>query len=157
LEDYDSFEEITIEAIDDTRSYIKLTSLQEGLGSLLGVIMPTSGCPLLKPLRPMVRFHLPFVTLEEMEYRMVSMYLFAQYLRQQNGKQADWSLDELQNIYRKVNDVNKAFAIRMQQASKRDAGINAIVILDCFAKSIPMGIRRMMKDFTPIFAPLLDE
>jgi len=151
-----SFEVTTIEATDDTRSYTKVTSVQEGLGSLIGIIMPTCGCPLLKPLRPMVRFHLPFVSFEELEYRMVSMYLFAQYLRQQNGKQPDWALEKLQDIYKKISAVNLAFAKRMPTVTNGDAGINAIVILDCFAQSVPKAILKMMKEFNPIFAPLLD-
>ncbi|MDD2365134.1 MAG: hypothetical protein PHN84_03120 [Desulfuromonadaceae bacterium] len=155
LQEYDSFEEVTIEVVDFMRSYVKETSLQDGLGSLMGIIMPTGGCPLLKPLRPMVRFHLPFASLEEMEYRMVSMYLFAQYLRQQNGEEPDWTLDGLQDIYKKVSDVNKSFAYRVSTSSKGDVGINAIIILDCFAKTVPKAIQNMMKDFETIFAPHL--
>lgn len=156
LQGHDSFEEVTIEVIDDTRSYIKETSLQDGLGSLMGIIMPTGGCPLLKPLRPMVRFHLPFASLEEMEYRMVSMYLFAQYLRQQNGEDPDWSLKGLEEIYKRVSDVNKSFAYRVSSASNSDVGINAIIILDCFAKTVPKAIQGTMKEFKGIFYSYLE-
>jgi hypothetical protein len=152
LQGRDSFEEVTIQVIDDTRSYIKETSLQDGLGSLMGIVMPTGGCPLLKPLRPMVRFHLPFTSLEEMEYRMVSMYLFAQYLRLQNGEEPDWALEGLKEIYKGVSDVNNSFACRVSSASNSDAGKNAIIILDCFAKTVPKAIQNMMKDFRVIFA-----
>jgi hypothetical protein len=151
LQGYDSYEDVTVEVIDSIRSYRKETSLQDGLGSLMGLVMPTGGCPLLQPLRPMVRFHLPFASLEEMEYRMVSMYLFAQYLRQQNGEHADWTLDGLQAIYEKVIEVNKAFSDRVRTAFHSDAGINSIIILDCFAQTIPKAIQNTMRDFNKFF------
>ena len=59
--------------------------VQMGVSSLLGVIMTTSGCPIMAQLKPMVRFHLPFASLEETIFRMVSMHLVAQYLRHQDG------------------------------------------------------------------------
>lgn len=59
----------------EERTYSKDTLLQQGLASLLGIVMTTSGCPVLEPLKPMVRFHLPFATLTETVYRMVSMCL----------------------------------------------------------------------------------
>ncbi|HXE98210.1 MAG TPA: hypothetical protein VN642_17540 [Dongiaceae bacterium] len=156
IQNYNSFDEVTVEVIDAVRSYIKDTSLQDGLGSLMGIVMATGGCPILKPLRPMVRFHLPFATLEEMEFRMVSMYLFAQYLRQQHGDTCDWTLEGLKDIYKKVNDVNRSFSHRVSLASNSEAAKNAIIILDCFAKTVPKSIENMMKDFRTTFAPVLD-
>lgn len=149
--DHNSYDEVTVEVNDGRRSYLKDTSLQDGLGSLVGIIMATGGCPVLKPLRPMVRFHLPFASLEETEFRMVSMYLVAQYIRQKKGGQPDWSLDGLQAIYDRVQDVNKSFADRIRSASGNDAGVNAIVILDCFARAVPFAIRTMMRDYEKYF------
>lgn len=146
-----SYDDVTVEVVDSRRSYIKETSLQEGLGSLVGIIMASGGCPVLAPLRPMVRYHLPFATLEETEFRMISMYLVAQYLRQKNGKQPDWSLEGLQAIYDKVRDVNQSFAKRIRAASRNDVGVNAIIILDCFAKAVPSAIRSLMKDYEKYF------
>lgn len=151
LHDHNSYDEVTIEVIDSRRSYLKDTSLQDGLGSLVGIIMASGGCPVLEPLRPMVRFHLPFASLEETEFRMVSMYLVAQYIRQKRGGQPDWSLDGLQAIYDRVQAVNKSFAERIRSASGNDAGVNAIVILDCFAKAVPFAIRTMMRDYEKYF------
>jgi hypothetical protein len=142
-----SCDEVTVEVVDSRRRYIKDTSLQEGLGSLTGIIMVTSGCPVLAPLRPMVRFHLPFASMEETEFRMISMYLVAQYMRGKKGKQPDWTLGGLQAIYDRVQNVNHYFANRIREASEKDASINAIVILDCFAKAVPLAIKSMMKDY----------
>jgi hypothetical protein len=148
---HNSYDDVTVEVVDSRRSYLKETSLQDGLGSLVGIVMATGGCPVLAPLRPMVRFHLPFATLEETEFRMISMYLVAQYLRQKNGMQPDWSLDGLQAIYDRVKDVNQSFAKRIRSASSNDAGVNAIIILDCFAKAIPFAIRTLVKDYEKYF------
>lgn len=149
--DHNSYDEATVEVSDGRRSYLKDTSLQDGLGSLVGIIMASGGCPVLEPLRPMVRFHLPFASLEETEFRMVSMYLVAQYIRQKGGGRPDWSLDGLQAIYDRVQDVNRSFADRIRSASGNDAGVNAIVILDCFARAVPFAIRTMMRDYEKYF------
>ena len=156
LEGYNSFDEVTVDVVTSARSYRKETSLQEGLGSLFGIIMPTSGCPLLAPFRPMVYFHLPFASLEEVEYRMVSMYLFAQYLRQQNGMSVDWGLDGFHEIYRKVDEVNSAFSRRVSSLSSGDAVKNALIILDCLAKTVPRAMQHVMKDFHTIFAAYIE-
>lgn len=148
---HNSYDEVTVEVIDSRRRYIKETSPQEGLGSLIGIIMTTSGCPVLAPLKPMVRFHLPFATLEETEFRMISMYLVAQYICMTKGKQPDWTLDGLHAIYDKVQDVNQSFAKRIRAASQNDVSINAIIILDCFAQAVPFAIRTYMKDFEKYF------
>ena len=155
FKNHNSYDEVTVEVVDSRRSYHKKTSLQEGLGSLVGIIMATGGCPVLAPLRPMVRFHLPFATMEETEFRMISMYLVAQFIRQKKGMQPDWTLEGLQAIYNKVCGVNQSFAKRIRAAAQNDVGINAIVILDCFAKAVPFAIRTLMKDYEKNFDELL--
>jgi len=149
--EHNSYDNVTVEVIDSRRHYLKETSPQEGLGSLIGIIMTTGGCPVMAPLRPMVRFHLPFATLEETEFRMISMYLVSQYLLMKKGKEPDWSLDGLQAIYDRVRDVNLSFAKRIRSASQNDVGVNAVIILDCFAQAIPFAIRTLMKDYEKYF------
>lgn len=149
--DLRSYDEVVVDVKDSIRSYQKETSLQEGLGSLYGLIMAAGGCPVLAPLRPMVRFHLPFASVEETEFRMISMYLVAQFLKQNKGEKADWSLDELQLIYDRVGKVNKAFAKRIREVYANDAGANAISILDCFAAAVPVAIRNMLQEYEKHF------
>ncbi|MDD5284799.1 MAG: hypothetical protein PHD54_02985 [Desulfuromonadaceae bacterium] len=151
--EHNSFDEVAVEVTENRRRYLKQTSLQEGLSSLLGVIMAAGGCPVLEPLRPMVRFHLPFATIEETEFRMVSMYLVAQFLRQKRGEQPDWALDGLQTIYARIQEVNTSFVKRIRAAGENDAGINAIVILDCFAHAVPYAVKTLMRDYEKYFAP----
>lgn len=151
FQDYDSYEDVTIEVSDSRRRYLKETSLQNGLGSLMGIIMVTGGCPVMDPLRPLVRFHLPFASMDETEFRIVSMYLIAQYFKQKKGKAPDWSLNGLQAIYNKVQDVNKCFAERLRSANKKDASINALIILDCFAKGVPFAVKTTLREYEKHF------
>ena len=51
---------VTVETPE--RTYMKETTLQKGLSSIIGIYMVTSNCPVMDKLRPMVRFHLPFAT-----------------------------------------------------------------------------------------------
>ena len=131
-----SYENVSVSVATDERTFSKDTTVQIGLSSLLGIVMATSGCPVTAYLKPMVRFHLPFATLEETVYRMASMYLAAQYFRNQEGKQAEFSLAGLAKIYENVSTLNNAFAERLNLAAKKDANVNALVNLDCFANFI---------------------
>ncbi len=145
--DYDSFETVTVEVSDSQRRYLKETSLQNGLGPLIGIVMATGGCPVMAPLRPLVRFHLPFASMEETEFRIVSMYLVAQYFRAKKGEEPDWTLEGLQLIYDRVREVNRSFADRIRFATSKDASVNAIIILDCFAKAVPFAVRTALRDY----------
>jgi hypothetical protein len=76
-----SYQTARIRVETEERTYFKETSVQHGLSSLLGIIMPASGCPIMANLKPMVPFHLPFASYAETEYRVFSTYLLDQYLR----------------------------------------------------------------------------
>jgi hypothetical protein len=152
FKDDDSYEQVTVEVSDSQRRYVKETTLQKGLGPLIGIIMVTAGCPVMEPLRPAVRFHLPFASMEETEFRIVSMYLIAQYFREKKGAQPDWSLDGLQAIYDQVQEVNRSFAERIRSATSKDASVNAIILLDCFAKSVPFAVRNTLQEYEKHFA-----
>ncbi|MEK6651036.1 MAG: hypothetical protein AABY75_08665, partial [Bacteroidota bacterium] len=73
-----SFTDARVTVHSPERTYEKSTSVQRGLSAIAGLIMVTSGCPVLDRLRPNVAFHLPFATPLETSYRSVSMYLTAQ-------------------------------------------------------------------------------
>jgi hypothetical protein len=150
-----SHDQVNVACIVEERTYMKNTTVQMGLSPLLGIVMTTSGCPILEQLKPMVRFHLPFASLEETIFRMVSMYLVAQYIRKQAGKTAEWTLDGLTRIYTQVGQVNKDFVERMLGAAKNDVNVNALVNLDVFAKMVPLTADSMLKKITPYFSALL--
>jgi len=154
--DFMSYDQTEVSVHAETRVYRKACSLQEGISSLMGLIMATSGCPHLDKLRPMVFTHLPFATSEETTYRAVSMYLLAQFFRQRCGKKPDWGLEELSRIYDDVRSVNMAFAKRLASLQDKDANRNAIVQLDSLARTTSFSIdEQWWEDIEWIFRPFL--
>ena len=127
----------------------------KGLSPLLGIIMTTSGCPVMEPLKPMVRFHLPFASLDETAFRMVALYLVAQLLCDHAGKKPEWRLEGLADIYAEVKKVNKDFGHRMIAAARSDANVHALVNLNVFAVMVPTAAEKMLKEITPYFSAYL--
>ncbi|MFZ1639898.1 MAG: hypothetical protein WAV07_00370 [Candidatus Contendobacter sp.] len=152
-----SYEEVHVVVTTEERVYSRDTALQQGLTSLLGIIMPTSGCPILEPLKPMVRFHLPFATITETVFRMVSMCLVAQYLRHGEGKSFDFGLRELAKVYAEAAIVNRDFVRRLRDASMEDANINALVGLDCFATMVPLIAEDTLNEIRQYFSAFLEQ
>jgi hypothetical protein len=152
-----SHEMVRVTVRTDERTFSKEAMIQHGLSPLVGIIMTTSGCPIMEHLKPMVRFHLPFASLDETIFRMVSMYLMVQYYRSHDGKPAEWNLDGLMKAYAEVSVVNRDFANRLRDAAKKDANINALVNLDCFAAMMPFAAEETLKNLKPYFAAYLNQ
>jgi len=146
-----SYEEADVLVQTSERSYIKHTSLQRGLSSMLGIFMVSSGCPVMGRLKPMVRYHLPFATVEETVFRAASTYLLGQYFKYKKGQQPDWNLNGLMEIYREVQQVNYGMAERLRSIQARDANINALIVLDVFAKELPQNIERSLEPLSYLF------
>ena len=141
-----SYQEVDLLIQSKERGYIKHTTLQQGISSLVGIYMVTSGCPIMEKLKPMVRSHLPFATLRETQYRVVSMYLLAQYFVYKRGKEPDWELKNLVKIYNDIQIVNKHFFQRLTHIKIKDATLNALIKLDMFAKHVSVSINRDVLD-----------
>lgn len=122
-----SHTEADIEVVTPQRSYHKTCDVQTGLGALLGLIMATSGCPVLSRLKAMAHFHLPFATLDETIFRTVGTYLIQQYLIAQDGGTPDFELTHLKKLYEELETLNNAMAHRLRHAAEADASVNAIV------------------------------
>jgi hypothetical protein len=137
------------------RAYVKECTMLEGLSPLLGIIMTTSGCPVMEPLKPMVRYHLPFASLDETVFRMISMYLMAQLLRARAGKKPEWTLEGLSKIYGEVKNLNKDFGGRMRAAAKSDANVHALVKLNVFAVMVPIEAEKTLQEITASFSSYL--
>lgn len=151
-----SIEQVDVRIEAGERQYLKRCSLQEAVSSLVGLYMATSGCPVMARLRPMVRFHLPFATLEETRYRALSMYLLAQYLIAQHGGTPDWNCRGLVDLYEAVRRVNLAFANRLREAGVEDASLNALIRLDAFADTIAFTVdQKLLEELTPLFQAYL--
>ena len=151
-----SIEEADITIRSESREYHKRSTVQYGIGSIMGLYMVTSGCPIMDKLRPMVYTHLPFSSLEETLYRAASMYLFAQYFRQQEGKVPDWEFRDFTTIYEDIATVNQSFTKRLLSINPRDASLNALVGLDCFASVAAFStIEENLKEFEALFGAYL--
>ena len=147
-----SQESVDVIVTAEERKYFKRVTLQQGVSSLIGIYMVTSGCPILEKLKPMVRFHLPFATIEETKYRAISMYLLAQYFLYQHGRLPDWDLKKLSEAYENITVVNKSFYKRLRTIEIRDATLKAVIVLDIFADSVNFSIdSRMVNDLDYLF------
>ena len=151
-----SFEMAMVRVAAEERTYEKKVAVQQGLGSLIGIIMVTSGCPTMEILKPMVRFHLPFASVEETVFRSVSAYLLGQYFRNRHGSEPDLDLSGLLSGYQEIQKVNIGITDRLRSTSDIDASTNAIVILDIFAKTLPISIIDGLMDIEYIFKSHID-
>jgi hypothetical protein len=149
-----SYEQVEVEILTELRTYKKQTDLQHALSSMIGIYMVTSGCPVLDKLRPMIRTHLPFASLEETTYRSISMYLLAQYFLWKKGGVPDWGLKNLSGIYEEIQKVNISFRKRIMALQIEDAALNAICHLGCYAHFtnsllLDRGLAEMEQLFQP--------
>lgn len=157
--DFRSYHKAKVFVETQSRCFVKETDIQTALSSILGIYMVTSGCPIMDKLRPMVRFHLPFATSVETEYRAISMYLAAQYLRYKQGKTPDWDLKGFVKMYEEIHQVNRAFSKRLSKIDHCDANRNALVILSNFALMININAqidKQMPRELETIFKPFTD-
>jgi len=141
-----SYEQVEIMIETSARNYIKKTSLQDGVSAMIGVLMVTSGCPVMGKLKPMVRFHLPFATLEETEYRVLSMYLLAQFFLWKKGNEPDWDMNNLINIYEDIKVLNLNVCKQIADLETKDTSINSVVVLNNFADYVSFSIDQKMLD-----------
>lgn len=154
--DFFAYETVQVQVVTRERNYSKTATIQEGLSALLGLIMVSSGCPIMARLKPMVRFHLPFAALEESTHRMLSMYLISQLYRKRRGLATDWELAGLDAVYADIGNVNECFAKRLLAAAKKDANVNAMVNLDCLAKMVPFTVEDLLTEMDGYFDALLE-
>ncbi len=151
-----SHDPATVHVETENRSYSKETSVQTGLSSIIGISMVTSNCPVMDELRPLTRYHLPFASTEETLFRAVSYYLTRQYFVAQDGGTPDWNLSGLIEIYKKVSVVNLGISRRVSQASKKDANVNAIIILHSYGDSIPFFVENGLDEIRYLFKKFIE-
>ncbi|MFW5782039.1 MAG: DUF6901 family protein [Candidatus Muiribacteriaceae bacterium] len=131
--EYISYNSVDLTIKTKEREFHNKVTMQDGLSSLFGIIMTTSGCPTLDKLRPMVYTHLPFATGNETTYRVLSMYVLAQYYRKKEGLEADVDLSGLVELYKEIGKINSTFIERFRgHGNTSDAHLNALVRLSCF-------------------------
>jgi hypothetical protein len=150
-----SYDKVQVTVESEERSVIATLSAQQALASLMGLIMASSGCPRTAVFRPMARFHLPFSSESETAYRVAAMYLVAQHFRALEGATPDLGLEQLERVYRGVHAVNRGMAQRLRAASRQDAIVNAVVLLDVYSSLVPAAIHDILDEIKPAFAALL--
>lgn len=150
-----SIDQIELKVTTAERIIIQTTTAQRALCSLMGLVIATSGCPHTFFFKPMARYHLPLATEEETVFRACSTYMLSQYFVNQDGKKTDFTMKNLINIYRIMQEVNLAMAARVRSASRTDSSLNAIILLDMYAKAMPYVIRKSLDELRCLFAPFL--
>jgi len=137
------------------RATIATVPAQDALRSLIGMLIPASGCPRTAFFRPMARFHAPLSGPEETLYRATSMFRLAQHLRRCRGLAADDGLGGLVAIYGELNVVNRHLTERLRAACEKDSPLNAVVLLDVFAQLLPMQLDEPLAALEPLFEAFL--
>lgn len=152
-----SYDDVTAQVESDERTVTKRTSVQKVLRSLMGLLSASSDCPHIEFLKPMAHYHLPFSSREETVYRVVSTYLLAQYFLRQQGKPADAGIQGLKGHYEVLQQVNQGMAARLGaiRAEQGDSSVNALVLLDLFAQSLPDSIDSDLEELLPAFREFL--
>ncbi len=67
-------------------------------------------------------------------------------------KPFDLSREGLKKIYTDVSQVNRDFSKRLADATSKNAHINALVTLDCFATMIPLQAEETLKEIESYFS-----
>lgn len=146
-----SFDTVTVEVDTTQRQFRKTLPLQEALQSLLGLLMATSGCPVLGRFRPLASFHMPFSSFEETLFRTVGAYLIHQYFEARDDGDPDWDLDGLKDFYRLLEDLNRDFSMRIKAVEENDAISNAIVIFFSTSAVVADSIEDGLGEYQNLF------
>lgn len=130
-----------------SRTVTKRCSLQVGISSLMGLVFPASGCPIVAPLRPLLRSHLPFATSHETIPRVAGWYLLQQFHNNHAGLPADWDLSGLQTLYADIEVMNANLPKRLDERKVADASRNAVIHLRTFAELFAVSVsQESMRD-----------
>lgn len=140
---------LTVEQNDVTHH--ARTSIQNAARSLIGLQLALSACPTMRRLRPLARFHMPLAGADETIFRVFGMHMLLQFLRRTKGKSPDWTLRGLQALYQDIHAVNRCLAQRIRAATRKDATINGLVILDAVAHEVDYSIETNLERLAPHF------
>jgi len=145
----------TLEVITSQRRVTQHTTAQRALGSLIGLLFATSGCPHTDYFKPMARFHLPLASMEDTMFRVTSMYLMAQYFRHKEGRKSDFEFSGLKNIFANMHLLNIMIAERIRNATQTDSSLNAVIQLDTFLGMMPFVSEEQMAELRHLFVAYL--
>jgi len=138
------FTKVEVTVISAEREYRKTTGLEEGLRSLMGLVLANSDCPILQKLRPMAHSHLPFASQDEFIMRSAGTYLLRQYFNLKDGKPADWHLDGLVSLNRDLQLVNQALWQRVHSACESDSNLKALLSFFTLSSSVSYSLETQL-------------
>jgi hypothetical protein len=121
IKDTASYAPCKVSCHSHQRTVIKDTVVQEGLASILGLVMATSGCPVMDFFRPLARFHLPFTNVEESIFRVATAYMLTTILSE--GAQPGGSV--FPHISKPIMD-QRAYLNRLLRLGTQPPFVNAI-------------------------------
>ena len=150
-----SFDKIVVEVITPERRVVQKTSAQEGISSLMGLLIAGSSCPATHFFKPMARFHLPFANKDETMWRAAATFLLARFFTEDGLQEKDLDLSGLITVYHDVAKLNDAMVDRLRSATSKDSTVNALVHLDVFAKFLTPPLEDTLAHIKPIFDPFL--
>ena len=152
-----SFDRVLVKVISTERQVEHPTSAQEGISSLMGLLIAGSNCPYTHFFKPMARFHLPFANKDETLWRAAATYLLARYFTDQGLSEEDMDLGGLIKIYNDVAQLNDYMVDRLRAATSKDSTVNALVHLDVFAKFLSPPLGDSLNQIKHIFEPILSD
>jgi hypothetical protein len=150
-----SFDAVQVTVTSAERQVIQKTTAQEGISSLMGLLIAGSSCPLTHFFKPMARFHLPFANKDETMWRAAATFLLAHYFSDKGLQPKDMTLQGLVKIYDNIAKLNDYMAERLRAATSRDSAVNALVHLDVYAKFLTPPLEDTLEHIKPIFKPFL--
>lgn len=150
-----SFDRVAVNVINMERRVTCETSAQEGIGSLMGLLIAGSQCPLTHFFKPMARFHLPFANKDETLWRAASTFLLARYFTEKGLELSDMTLEGLVEIYDHVTQLNDYMVERVRSATSKDSAVNALVHLDVFARFLAPPLEDSLDQIKYVFSPYL--
>jgi len=146
-----SYDDVELLVTSRQRNITAKTTAQKALSSLLGLIMATSDCPHTRFFRAMAKFHLPLSSNEETSFRALSTFFMMQYFQSHDSDCVNFNLDGLKTIYENMHTVNVHMKQRLEDAVIEDAALNAVVILDLFAISMPYYLEDELEKLKVLF------
>lgn len=149
FKDKHSIERVKVTVHTSSRSYFAEVDMQVGLNSLLGLLMATSGCPVLSQLGAMANLHVPFCSLSETLHRTVGSYLTQQYFIQKKGGEPDWELTGLKDLYGQLEGLNQDFSRRIQGFVSSDALSNAVIMFFATSVVVSTSLDKQLERYEP--------
>ncbi len=147
----DSYQPVAVDVETPQRRYSQTSTLQRALSSLFGLICGFSDCPHTRFLRPMARFHLPMSSHTETLVRTTSLYLLQRYLNGGREETDSQSLNDLNQRYAALNELNRCFTRRLRDSSDSDARINALILLHVTAREMHWDLEEELVSLAPLF------